>query len=111
MFGRNSHLTLAKKRINEMNRALASVERIAKKASARTEGKKLISELRKRQAQFLVATDQMKDHIVSAEARMKKLNAAGSASWSAFRTALAKSHKAFTGANRKAGKAIRRAVR
>lgn len=31
MFERNSHLTLAKKRINEMNKALASVERMAKK--------------------------------------------------------------------------------
>ena len=110
MFGHKKHLTLARKRMAEMDKALTALQRMARKCPARPEGKKLISEMKKRRAQLLATSREMKTHISRAELRMKKLSAAGTFSWSAFRTALTKSHRAFAKANHKAGKAVRRAI-
>jgi len=111
MFGRKRHLFLARKRLSEMDKALAALERMTKKAPAKVDGRKLLSELKRRRAQLAATADQMKGHIGAAEARMKKLSVAGSLSWSAFRVALTKSQRAFARANHKSAKAIRRAVR
>jgi len=111
MFGRKSHLTVCKKRIREMDKALSALERIAAKCPANAKANKLVSEMKKRRAQLWATADQMTSHINRAEARMNKLSSAGAVSWSAFRRALTKSQKAFARANHKAGKAIRSAVR
>jgi len=111
MFGRKGHFSLARKRVGKMDRALALLERATKKGSAKAESQKLLSELKKRRAQLLATVDQMADHVDRAEARMKKLSAAGTVSWSAFHTALTKSHKALSRANHKAAKAIKSSIR
>jgi hypothetical protein len=116
MFGRNTsrmhvYVTAARRRAEQMDKALTKLERMARKAPARSEAKSLITDLKKRRAQFQDAARQMKLHANAAEARMKKLSAAGAISWSAFRTALAKSRKALVRANQKTGKAIKRALR
>lgn len=108
MFGRKTHLSLVRKRLSEMDKALAVLERMR---PAKPQGKKLVVEMKKRRDQLQATAEQMKSHISTAEARMKKLGVAGTVSWSAFRTALAKSQKAFARANHKSAKAIRRAVR
>lgn len=106
MFGRKSHLSLVRKRLSEMDKALAALERMRP-----AKGSKLLAEMKRRRAQLQATAEQMKSHITTAETRMKKLGVAGSVSWSAFRTALAKSQKAFARANHKSAKAIKRAVR
>lgn len=111
MFGRDGHFSIARKRISKMDSALAMLERATKKSPAKAESRQLLSELGKRRAQLAVTVDQMAAHIAKAEVRMKKLGAAGTVSWSAFQTALTKSHKAFARANHKAAKAIKRSIR
>ena len=106
----NSHLVLAAKRLKEMETALVALGRLGKKAPSGG-AKRLIAELNRRRVHFEKSTRHMKDHIGTAEARLKKLNVASAASWSAFQAALGKSQRAFAKANRKAGKAIRHAIR
>ena len=108
---RKSQFTLAGKRIAEMDKANAAIKRITRRAPAPTEANKLIAEMKKRRAQLGVTANRMANHISKAQARMKNLSSAASASWSAYRVALAKSHKALARANRKTAKTIRRAVR
>jgi chlorite dismutase len=105
------YLTWAKKRIDQMDASLASRERMVKKAKSRSDTAKLLADLKKRRDHFAITARQMKSHVNVAEARMRKLSAAGADSCSAFRIALVKSRKVFARANRKAGKAIKRAVR
>lgn len=113
MFGRtnNSHLVLAARRLKEMETALAALKRFGRKTPSSGGAKRLVAELNRRRVQFERSTKHMKDHIGAAEARLKKLNVASAASWSAFQTALGKSQRAFAKANRKAGKAIKHAMR
>jgi len=113
MFGRknNGHLALAAKRLEKMEKSLMALGRFGKSAPATGQAKKLIAELNRRRIDFQTTTRHMKSHVRAAEARMKKLNVASTASWSAFQTALVKSQKAFARANRKAGKALRRAAK
>ena len=107
----SGYLVLAKKRIAEMEKAFSALERMVPKASSRPKAKELLTELKKRRSQFQTIAREMKAQASEADARMKKLSAAGTVSWSAFRTAFAKSRKAFTRANYKTGNAIKRAVR
>lgn len=113
MFGqkRNSYSVLAAKRLADMEKAVATLRRSSKNAGASGQVKKFITELGRHRSQFETTTRQMNNHITAAEARLKKLNVASTASWAAFRTALTKSQKAFARANRKAGKEIKRAVK
>ena len=113
MFGHKNHgyLVLAKKRIAEMEKALSTLKRMVPRASSRSKAKKLLAELKTHRSQFQTIARQMKTHANEADARMKKLSTAGTASWSAFRTAFAKSRKAFVRANHKTERAIKRAVR
>lgn len=64
-----------------------------------------------RRTGLTVAAKQMKADAAEAQARLKKLGAAGTASWSAMRTALNTSRKAFDRANQQAIKAVRRAAK
>jgi hypothetical protein len=107
----HSYLDQTKKRIDEMDAALARLERAAKKAGSRAKTGALLADLRKRRRDFAVHTRQVKSHAAAAEARMRKLRVAGALSWAAFRLALARSRKAFTRANRVTGKAVRRATK
>jgi hypothetical protein len=107
----HTYLDKAKTRIDDMDAALASLERVTRKAQARAKAGKLIADLKKRRNSFADNARQMKAHVTAAEARMKKLSVAGATSFSAFRVALARSRKAFGRANRVAGKAVRRAVK
>lgn len=63
-----------------------------------------------RRTRVSTAVRQMKTEAAKAQARLRKLEGAGSVSWSAMQKALAVSRKAFDRANREAGHAIRRAV-
>lgn len=114
MFGRKrtmqTYLDQAKKRITQMDTALAALEKAARKAGRPKTGA-LLGDLRKQRNGFAAHARQVKSHAAAAEARMKKLRAAGAVSWIAFRLALAKSRKAFARANGVAGKAMRRAAR
>jgi len=107
----HSYILQAKRRIDQMDASLATLERMVRKAHSRSDTAKLLAHLKKRRNNFALSAHQMKSHLNIAEARMKKLSAAGAVSCSAFRTALVKSRKVFARANRKAGKAIKRAVR
>ena len=107
----SSYLDRAKKRIGEIEKAVKTLERLARKAPAPPVGKRLMIELKKHNSQFQALAGQMKGHAREADARIKKLNDASAVSWASFRTALAKSRKAFARANYKAGKAIKRATR
>jgi hypothetical protein len=115
MFARKSsmhgYLVVAKKRIDEMDAALAGLERKARTADSRARLERAIADLKKRRNSFAVHVRQVKTHTAAAEARMKKLSAAGLISWSAFRAALARSRKAFARSGRVTAKAMRRAVR
>jgi len=113
MFGQrnDSHLVLAAKRLEKMERALTELGRLGRKSPAISDAKKLLTEVNRRRAQFQTTTRQMKVHVRAAEARLQKLAVASTASWSAFQTAFSKSQRAFARANRKAGKAIKRAVK
>jgi hypothetical protein len=107
----HGYLVLAKKRIDEMDAALAALERKAKTARSRDRLAKAIADLKKRRNGFAVQMRRMQTHASAAEARMKKLSVAGQVSWSAFRVALARSRKAFARSGRVTAKAMRRAVR
>ena len=110
MFGSKKQMSLIRNRIDEMNKVLGALDRMGRRTPA-TERKKLVSQIKRCRVQLQDTADLMKNHVTEAETRLLKLSNAGAASWSAFRTALAKSHKAFSRANRQAGKAVRRAVR
>ncbi len=114
MFGRKStmqtYLDQAKKRITRMDAALAVLEKMAKKAG-RPKSAALLGDLRKQRNSFAAHARQVKSQAAAAEARMKKLRAAGAVSWIAFSLALTRSRKAFARANRVAGKAVRHATR
>ena len=107
----HGYLELAKARIDEMDVALAALERKAKTARSREKLVKVIADLKKRRNSFSVHVRQVKAHTAAAEARMKKLSVAGQISWSAFRVALARSRKAFVRSGRVTAKAVRRAVK
>ena len=107
----HGYLVLAKKRIDEMDAALAALERKAKTARSRDRLAKAIADLKKRRNGFAVQMRRMQTHASAAEARMKKLSVAGQVSWSAFRVALARSRKAFARSGRVTAKVMRRAVR
>jgi hypothetical protein len=107
----HGYLELAKKRIDEMDAALAGLERKARTARSREGLAKMIADLRKRRNGFAVQVRRMQSHATAAEARMKKLSVAGQVSWSAFRVALARSQKAFARSGRVTAKAVRRAVK
>jgi chromosome segregation ATPase len=115
MFARKSslhgYLELAKKRIDEMDAALAALEKKAKTARSRDRLAKAIADLKKRRNGFAVQVRRMQTHATTAEARMKKLSLAGHISWAAFRVALVRSRKAFARSGRVTAKAMRRAVR
>jgi hypothetical protein len=113
MFGRkrNSYLVLAAKRLADMEKAVATLRQSSNSARVSGQVKKFVAELGRHRHQFETTTRQMNNHITAAEARLRKLNVASTASWAAFRTALAKSQKAFARANRKAGKEMKRAVK
>ncbi len=63
-----------------------------------------------RRADVDAAVKQMKTDAAEAEARLQKLNQAGSESWAAMSSALAESRKAFDQANQKAWDALKRAT-
>lgn len=116
MFGRktggvHAYIALARKRLDEMDKSLTALEQKARKEPVRAEAKKILADLKRYRAGVEKAARQMKSQASAAEARMKKLSAASAVSWVAFGLALAKSRKEFAYANRKAGKAIKRAVR
>lgn len=94
-----------------MDASLAALERRAKRSRSGPRLGKVIADLKKRRNRFAAQVRQMKNHAATAEARMRKLTAAGVISWSAFRLALARSHKAFARSGRITTKAMRRAVR
>jgi len=60
-----------------------------------------------RRADLEAALQQMKSDASEAEARLQKLNQAGSESWSVLSTALAESRKAFDQANQTVWDALR----
>jgi hypothetical protein len=64
-----------------------------------------------RRTGLTVAVKQMKADAADAQARLKKLGAASATSWSAMRTALNTSRKAFDRANQQAIRAVGRAVK
>jgi hypothetical protein len=112
MFGqkRSSYLVLAAKRLSDMEKAAATLRQNSKGAGVSRQVKKFMTELGRHRRQFERTTRQMNNHITAAEVRLRRLNVASTASWAAFQAALVKSQKAFARANRKAGKAIKRAV-
>ncbi|HWC62146.1 MAG TPA: hypothetical protein VG501_00880 [Rhizomicrobium sp.] len=107
----NGHATLIGRRLGAMNKAIMALEREARRIPARPAARKLMAELKRHRSELKNTARLMKIHERAAAARMKKLGVAGTLSWSAFRAAFAKSKKAFARANKKAGKALRRAVR
>lgn len=107
----HGYLVLAKKRIDEMDAALAALEKRARTARSREKLAKAIADLKKRRNGFAVQVRRMQTHATAAEARMKKLSVAGQISWTAFGVALARSRKAFARSGRVTAKAMRRAVR
>ena len=107
----HGYLELAKKRIDEMDAALADLERKARTTASRARLERTIADLKKRRNSFATHVRQVKTHTAAAEARMKKLSVAGQVSWSAFRVALARSRKAFARSGRVTAKAVRRAVK
>lgn len=113
MFGRkhNSHLAVAARRLEKMEKSLTALGRFGKHTPAAGQAKKLIAELNRRRIHYQTTTRDVKSHVRAAEARMKKLSVASAASWLAFQTALVKSQKAFARANRKASKAFTRAAK
>lgn len=111
MFAHKTYLTAARQRMKQMDQALAALAPVGRKVHNHPDAKKLIAELKKHRDAFQVTARRMQDHVQTAEARAKKLRAAGALSWSAFRSAFAKSKKSFAHANRKAAKAVKRAVR
>jgi len=114
MFGHgssNGYLRLAEKRIQHMERAFAILERRAAKMPAQRKPKKLLAELKRRRADFDLATRELANHIRAAQSRMRKLTAAGTTSWSAFQAAAAKSRKSFSRANRKSHNAVKKAMK
>ena len=110
MFGRKTYLnTTARKK--EIDKALASLKRLARRAPDQPGAKKLLAILQKHRDRLHGISEQMQRQRRLSEARMKKLGEAAESSLTAFASALDKSRKAFAHAARKSGKVARRAVR
>ena len=109
--GIHAYLDSAKKRVGEMDRSLARLERMAKEVKGRRQSAKLVTELKRRRDHFAATTREMKAHLAQAEARFQKLSRAAATSLSAYRAAAAKSRKAFLRAGKRTGRAVRRAVK
>jgi len=110
MFGRTSYLDIATRK-TEIDKALASLKRVARKAPDHPDTKKLIALLQKHRDRVHAINKTIQSESRSAEARLKKLGEAAEVSMAAFTSAFAKTRKVFARATRKSGKVIRRAVR